>query len=375
MEKLERGLYKRAGAHGAYVLRYVNSEGKYCSETAGYDKEIARALLRKRQNARVIGEKLPELRVRGILFDEIAEDAMRYVRGRYSRPADDLSRLKLLKEMFAGRPIRSMTPAEIEGRLMEEQAGPSKLRPRRRGEWSASSYNHQLTLVSLAFKLARRAKKTDTRPELQKQSEGPGRTRYLRPEEEQKLRFVIRAKPSWADHEPELDLAINTGLRRGSMYLDLVWENVDLVARKATISRTKNGDPVEVPLNAAALRALAEFRSRGDGTGRVVRNVAGETLNVTAHWFVEAVKAAGIKNFRWHDLRHTYATRLRKKGVSLFNIADLLGHKGLAMTRRYAHVDRDDLQEAVERLDGSFSHGTPVVLGPEAAPPAPDRVN
>jgi integrase len=158
------------------------------------------------------------------------------------------------------------------------------------------------------------------------------------------------------------------------MYLDLMWENVDLATNVATIPRTKNGESVTIPLNAAALRALAIFRARGEGSGRVVRNIAGETLNVTAHWFVDAVKVAGIKNFRWHDLRHTFATRLRKKGVSLFNIAELLGHKGLAMTKRYAHVDAEDLHENVARLDGSFSHGTPVVLGPEALPVASSRI-
>jgi integrase len=85
---------------------------------------------------------------------------------------------------------------------------------------------------------------------------------------------------------------------------------------------------VVVPLNADAMRALANFRSPGDGTGRVVRNLGGETLSVNAHWFVPAVRQAGITNFRWHDLRHTDATRLRQAGVPLGNIAELLGHKG-----------------------------------------------
>jgi len=98
------------------------------------------------------------------------------------------------------------------------------------------------------------------------------------------------------------------------MYLDLVWENVDMANRTARIPRTKNGDPVTIPLNDRALRTLAIFRARGEGAGRVVRNIAGETLNVTAHWFVSAVQAAGITDFRWHALRHTFACRLRQAG-------------------------------------------------------------
>ena len=96
--------------------------------------------------------------------------------------------------------------------------------------------------------------------------------------------------------------------------------------------------------------ALAIFRSRGDGVGCVVRNAAGDTLSVNAHWFVPAVRQAGIKNFRWHDCRHTYASRLRQAGVPLGNIAELLGHKGLAMTRRYAHLSISNLHEAVSRI-------------------------
>ena len=87
-----------------------------------------------------------------------------------------------------------------------------------------------------------------------------------------------------------------------------------------------------------------------DGTGHVVRNAAGETLSVNAHWFVPAVREAGIKDFHWHDCRHTYASRLRQVGVPLGNIAELLGHKGLAMSRRYAHLSISNLHEAVSVL-------------------------
>jgi integrase len=195
---------------------------------------------------------------------------------------------------------------------------------------------------------------------LRRKAENNLRVRFLTLEEEKKLRDAIRSKPEWAEHEPEFDLALHTGLRRGSMYLDLTWDNVDLKNRIALIPRTKNGERGVVPLNADAMRAITNFRSRGDGTGRVVRNLAGETLNVNAHWFVPAVRQAGITNFRWHDLRHTYASRLRQAGVPLGNIAELLGHKGLAMSRRYAHLSISNLHEAVSRIANS----TPVALEP-----------
>ena len=137
------------------------------------------------------------------------------------------------------------------------------------------------------------------------------------------------------------------------MYLGLAWENVDLMAGVAVIPQTKNGEQVVVPLNSFVTRALTTFRSGGDGTGRVVRNAAGETLSVNAHWFVPAVREAGIKDFRWQDCRHTYANRLRQAGVPLGNRAELLGHKGLAMSRRYAHLSISNLHEAVSRIANS----------------------
>jgi hypothetical protein len=139
-------------------------------------------------------------------------------------------------------------------------------------------------------------------------SEDISRVRFLTGEEEKRLRATIRSKPEWAEHMPELDLALQTGLGRTDMYQRLVWENVNLSLRVATVPRSEKDAPVRVPLNDDAMRALEVFRSRGDGTGRVVRNAAGKTLNANAHWFPDAMRSAQIKDFRWHNCRHAYAS-------------------------------------------------------------------
>ena len=99
------------------------------------------------------------------------------------------------------------------------------------------------------------------------------------------------------------------------------------------------------------MNALMIFRSRGDGQGRVVRNAAGEPLLYNNFWFVPAVRAAGIRDYKWHDNRHSFASRLRQRGVPLGNIAELLGHRGLAMSRRYAHLSISNLHQAVALLE------------------------
>ena len=158
--------------------------------------------------------------------------------------------------------------------------------------------------------------------------------RFLTEEEGKKIRKVIEA--NWPLHLPESDLAINTGLRKGSQY-SLTRDMVDFRSRMLNVPRTKNEEPINVPLNDAAVAALRVAHSRGEGRGRVFQSAkTGAPLENGRHWFEDAVAEGHIKNFRWHDLRHTFARRLRMKGAPLEDVADLSGHKSLWMTRRYA---------------------------------------
>jgi integrase len=93
---------------------------------------------------------------------------------------------------------------------------------------------------------------------------------------------------------------------------------------------------------------------RGEAGGRVFQSArSGEPLENGRHWFEEAMMGAQIGNFRWHDLRHTFASRLRMKGAPLEDIADLLGHKSLTLTRRYAQLGPNKLHAVVSLLGTS----------------------
>jgi integrase len=117
------------------------------------------------------------------------------------------------------------------------------------------------------------------------------------------------------------------------------------------VPRTKNEEPIHVSLNDAAVAALRVVHSRGERKGRVFQSAkTGEPLENGRHWFDDAVAEGQIKNFRWHDLRHTFASRLRMKGVPLEDIGDLLGHKSLTMTRRYVHLGPNKLHAVVSLL-------------------------
>jgi integrase len=350
--KKQRGIFEKVPGSDVWWVRFTGADGRYHREKAG-TWTSASNLLTKRKNEALQGKKLPEmLRRRSVLFSELADDAIKYVKREYSRPADDVARLELLKTKFPGCAdvLTAGDVVNVLDALVTEK------------HWSPSSRNHHHNLLSLSYRLGILNGKVKDSPlrGLKRKTENNSRVRFLTPEEEKKLRDAIRSKPEWAEHEAELTLALHTGLRRSSMYIGLVWENVDFLDRVLRIPRTKNGDPIVVPLNNDAMQALRVFRSRGDGSGRVVRNAAGEILGNNAHWFVPAVRASGIAPFRWHDCRHTYASRLRQTGTPLGNIAELLGHKGLAMTRRYSHLAISNLHEAVSRI----SNSTPVAPEP-----------
>jgi len=338
-----RGVYEKVPGSGVWWVRHCDADGRLRRERVG-TKAAAIKLYNKRRSQADAGVKLPEsLKHRGATFAELADLAKEHIKDTYARPSDDLQRLELIKERLSGR-ADAITPGQIKNLLTALT---------KEKKWSASSRNHHHNIISLAFRLGIEQSKVTFNPAraVKRESEKPSRrVRFLTAEEEKQLRTAIRSKPEWAEHEPELDLAMSTGLRRKSMYIDLIWENVDEKGRTLTIPSTKNDDPITVPLNQVALRALAIFKGRGEGTGRVVRNAGGQTLNVNAHWFVEAVRAAKITNFHWHDVRHTYASRLRQTGTPLGNIAELLGHRQLEMTRRYAHLSISNLHEAVARI-------------------------
>jgi site-specific recombinase XerD len=100
--------------------------------------------------------------------------------------------------------------------------------------------------------------------------------------------------------------------------------------------------------------ALRVVRDRGEVRERVFQSAKrGEPLENGWHWFDDVVMEAEIKNFRWHDLRHTFASRLRMKGAPLEDIADLLEHMSLTMTRPYVHLDPNKLHAVVSLVKSS----------------------
>jgi integrase len=146
---------------------------------------------------------------------------------------------------------------------------------------------------------------------------------------------------------------LNTGMRQGEI-LNLQWQDVDFARGVLMVMQSKNGTRRTIPLNATVYELLAAKQATtGAARGPVFRTPLGNELQVRylVREFCEARDRAGIPDFRFHDMRHTFATRLVQRGVDLYKVQRLLGHKTSLMTQRYAHHSPESLREGVNVLD------------------------
>lgn len=191
-------------------------------------------LYRKRKTEVLQGRKLPETLLRAaVSFREIAEDAIADITRRYRRPADDVGRLRVAIGWLGSREAASLSAGEIDAQL-------SSVATKR--NWCASTINHYRSVLSLAYRIARRDRKLETNPvrDVTHRRESNSRVRCLNEKEEQDLRAVIRK--SYPTHEAEFEFALHTGLRQGSQF-QLTWNAIDLGAGIIHIPRTKNERP------------------------------------------------------------------------------------------------------------------------------------
>ena len=339
-----RGVYEKFPGSGIWWIRFADTMGRLRREKAG-TKSAALTLYRKRKTETLQGKKLPEsLRTPMVSFTEIAHDALVYSKTHKRTYEDDLFRMPRLLAAFRERAADSITPQDLEHHLAQTTE---------ESNWAPATVNRYRALVSLIFRLGIENGKVKENPArlVKPRQVNNTRIRWLAPEEEVRLRAAIEA--CCPEHMPELDLALNTGLRLGELY-GLTWENANESRRVLTIPRSKNGETRHVPINSAALAALVELRKRGDGTGPVIRNLQGEPLAGPRHWFEPAIGKAKIRAFSWHCLRHTFASRLVMAGVDLRTVQELMGHKNISMTVRYSHLTPKHTLAAVELLAGAI---------------------
>jgi len=177
-----------------------------------------------------------------------------------------------------------------------------------------------------------------------------GRVRFLSNEERESLLKACKESSSKALY-PIVVIALATGARLSEI-THLRWKDVDLQRAIIRLEETKNGERRSIPLATPALRIFQDLNKvRRIDTDMVFPRADGKEPIDLRKTFARTAEKAGLDDFRFHDLRHTAASYLAMNGASLLEIADILGHKTLAMVKRYAHLSENHNAGVLERMN------------------------
>jgi integrase len=255
----------------------------------------------------------------------------------------DCWRAEVLVNYFGSKPLDKITPFDIEKFKRDRLSGITKRGLKR----SAASVNRDLELLSKVFRMA--GIKNNPCRQVSRLREDNHRMRYLTVEEEDRLRPLLLLSP-WAHLRPIIIVALNTGLRRGELF-SLKKDDVDFNLDVINVLNTKSGKPRQVPIEGETRETLFELCQTSRASEYVFTNYETGTRFVEVRKaFKSACRAAGIENFNFHDLRHTFGTRLADAGVDVVKIKELMGHASITTTMRYMHASEKGKREAIAKL-------------------------
>ncbi len=372
-----RGIYKRGRI---WWIRYAGPDGKMVYESSGSTRfKDAEALLHKRK-AEVREGRLPEIkRIGNHTFKELSEEYKKWAM-RQKSFRTKIYYIESLEAEFGNLPLRrfnTMLVEQYQTKLINQGLKPA-------------TCNRYLATLKHMF-----TKAVDWNMVEDYVLKSIRRVKFL-PEDNKRLRYLSIAECQALVNacEPHLKpiviTALNTGMRKGEI-LSLRWDQVDLRNGFILLEKTKNGERREIPINETLRQTLqALFRSRrldipyvfyDPKTGKPYQDVKRSfntalkraTIEKCPECGYERAKPQtevpsvcptcgnklqifkGIKDFRFHDLRHTFASHLVMSGVDLTTVKELLGHKDIKMTLRYAHLAPSHKQKAVQALSNVWS--------------------
>lgn len=347
------GLFQR---NGWWWIDYYDAEGKRHRRKAAPDYQTAKLLYRETMTAIARSEVLG-VRDEGLRFKDFVE--RRYwpkvqptLAPEWAARSWDMLEHGLLPRFGATR-LAGIRQEDVEAWYAERLA-----------QVKASTANRELARLkhALGRAVAWRYLKANPAQPVKKAKELPGRVRYLAPDEREILLngrdMTVTATDSrtWAVRRaphPVLRVyivaALQTGARRSEL-VRLTWAGVDLRARTVTFRHTKNGEARTVPMTATLREALASLPRPLDPAAPVFPE---RDPKVLSRMFARYVRAVGLVNLTFHDLRHDAASTLTMAGVPQRSIMEILGHRDPRMTLRYQHLAPGHLRDAMRALDAA----------------------
>lgn len=355
MARSTRGLYKRGNT---WWMTYRDASGtqRFESCKTSNKKDAEQRLIDRRKEA--MEGNLPAPLIKPLPLGELKQRYLPFVE--HQRAVDSK---KIHFAHFArvwGNPlIHTLTVEALDHYRtfrLSEKAAPATINR------EMSTLKHALS-KAVEWKLLRKSAREELAA-IRRYQEPDGRLRYLSGEAEAE-RLLESCEP-WL--KPIVVTAINTGMRKGEI-LGLTWDCVDITHGFIRLKQTKNGKARAIPLNETVWTLLSGLRTRLD-VPWVFHDQAGRRWNNVRHGFERACKIAGLIDFHFHDLRHTFASWLIMRGVPLATLSSLLGHTTPTMTLRYAHLSPKHLTAAVRVLDpvSNSSLDSYLTISPKTTP-------
>lgn len=297
----------------------------------------------------------------------LATIAERYLAAYTGRDESRYQRIGIWVRLLGDKPFASLTPEDIDAAMATlaneaakvyagKDADGNPIYRRKTGTRSGATLNRYLVALAALYSWARRQRLVPRGFEsptkhVEKNQESRGRVRYLSDAERARLLAACRESP-WVRLFVFVLMALTTGARRGEL-LGLRWCDVNMDRAEAELHDTKNGDRRVLILLPQVIEELVKFAPKDATTSQALvfrSRLRPSQAYSTAKVFTEAMALANIKNFRFHDCRHTAASYMAQHGASLLEIADTLGHRQLRMVQRYAHLNTDSRRRLMTRV-------------------------
>ncbi|MBW7997183.1 MAG: site-specific integrase [Candidatus Glassbacteria bacterium] len=345
-------LYKRKSSPKWWATWYDQDGRRRRKSTGTEDKELAQALAAKWQQESFMERHfgaMPEVPFRDAL---VRYGKQRQRENPRTYAASTRYRLQWLLDRFDGLDISEITLSVIQDFADE-----------RLEQVKEASVLKELSMLKAILNKAHREGRLIAVPPFPRIKQQKGRCRWMTVDEERRLLAAA------ASHlRPLIAFAVDTGGRRSEL-LKLDWRNVDLERGLITFTKTKNGEDRSVRLTERARGVLSDLGPQPSGP---VFTYAGKAILDPKTSFATARRKAGIEDLRFHDLRHTFASRLAQQGVSLYEVMHLTGHKSMSMVQRYAHLAPDYQAGAIAALN-AYGHDSGTVDFNESStkPPNP----
>ena len=325
-------IYKRKDRKSTWEIVFFDRGRRHKEDYP--TKEIAKKMLIIREEEVLRGRYNFDIEHYSPKFEDFARDYLEYAKSNKVTWIRDVEFIKHLSTHFEGRKLSQISPEMIEAYKMD-----------RRKQVSPATCNKEVACLKHMFNLAIKWRKANINPvkEVKFFREEQHNLRWLTEEEEEKL------LPVCCSHlRPIVIVAIYTGMRKGEL-VNLTWDKINFDKNIITVDKTKTGEGRKAWMNRTVKEALLTLKL-DQPKGKYVFGNDKPVGNFRTAWD-KAVRRAGISPIRFHDLRHTFGTRLAMKGVDIKTIMELMGHKTMSTTLRYMHSSQGHKKEAVDLLD------------------------